>query len=312
MRQATKLVLAVILSAVSTVSLLSVVGAFLIVVSHSLHYTGPNWSQSREFQALAQPLRLATAAPPSPGPSLIMHELDAEIQRVAFNVVPGPPTELSGVLRRSKAITEVPSSNTAVTSPPIMPLSVPIMPLSVRRPAEADIDRITFDTPKLAPLGFVRFCMRYPQDCVAPPESRFQLESLTAVRKVELEIVNREVNRSIKPSQKISASADEWLVSPPEGKCTDYATTKRHELLALGWDRDSLLLAEVVIPSGEHHLVLVVRTREKDLVLDNLNENIRPISETPYFWVRAQRPNNPRFWASINVSRSTRLAMNAR
>src|SRR5580704_190754 len=89
MRQATKLVLAVILSAVSTVSLLSVVGAFLIVVSHSLHYTGPNWSQSREFQALAQPLRLATAAPPSPGPSLIMHELDAEIQKVAFNVVPG-------------------------------------------------------------------------------------------------------------------------------------------------------------------------------------------------------------------------------
>jgi predicted transglutaminase-like cysteine proteinase len=234
-----------------------------------------------------------------------MHELDAEIQRVAFNVVPGPPTELSGVLRRSKAITEVPSSNTAVTSPPIMPLSV-------RRPAEADIDRITFDTPKLAPLGFVRFCMRYPQDCVAPPESQFQLESLTAVRKVELEIVNREVNRSIKPSEKISASTDEWLVSPPEGKCTDYATTKRHELLALGWSRDSLLLAEVVIPSGEHHLVLVVRTREKDLVLDNLNENIRPISETPYFWVRAQRPNNPRFWASINVSRSTRLAMNAR
>jgi predicted transglutaminase-like cysteine proteinase len=40
---------------------------------------------------------------------------------------------------------------------------------------------------------------------------------------------------------------------------------------------NSLLLAQVVIPSGEHHLVLLVRTRESDLVLDNLAENVRPI-----------------------------------
>jgi predicted transglutaminase-like cysteine proteinase len=303
MRQATKLVtLVAILSAVSSASLLSVAGAALIVVSHSLHYTGANWIQSREVQ-LAKPLRLASAAPASLGPFSIEHELHGDV-RVALNMVTGLRTDSSGVSRGSKATTQI-SSFSAVTSGAVMPLSV-------WGSAEADIDRMTFDAPKLAPLGFVRFCMRYPQDCAAPPESQTQLESLAAVRMVELETVNRKVNRSITPSQKISASPDEWLVSPPEGKCTDYAATKWHELLALGWSRDSLLLAEVIIPSGEHHLVLVVRTREKDLVLDNLNENILPISETPYFWVRAQRPNNPKYWASINVSRPARLAMNTR
>jgi predicted transglutaminase-like cysteine proteinase len=73
-------------------------------------------------------------------------------------------------------------------------------------------------------------------------------------------------------------------------------------LLTHGWPTHSLLLAEVVISSGEHHLVLVVRTCENDFVLDNLNENILPVSQTPYRWVRAQEPINPRFWATINVA----------
>ena len=105
---------------------------------------------------------------------------------------------------------------------------------------------------------------------------------------------------------------EEWLVSPREGDCNDYAVTKRHELLARGWPSRSLLLTEVVIPSGEHHLVLVVRTREDDFVLDNLNPNIRPVSQVPYQWVRAQQEKNPKFWSTINVTRASRVAMNAR
>ena len=51
--------------------------------------------------------------------------------------------------------------------------------------------------------------------------------------------------------------------------------TKRHELMARGWPARSLLLAEVVTNWGEHHLVLVVRTRTADLVLDNLDADIK-------------------------------------
>jgi len=106
--------------------------------------------------------------------------------------------------------------------------------------------------------------------------------------------------------------AEEWLVSPRAGDCNDYAVTKRHKLLACGWPSRSLLLAEVVVPSGEHHLVLVVRSREDDLILDNLNSNVRSASQVRYQWVRAQQTKNPRFWSTVSVTRAARIAMNAR
>ena len=39
----------------------------------------------------------------------------------------------------------------------------------------------------------------------------------------------------------------------------------------------ALLLSEVATASGEHHLILVVRTAEGNIVLDNLDPNIRPV-----------------------------------
>ena len=72
------------------------------------------------------------------------------------------------------------------------------------------------------------------------------------------------------------------------------------------------MLAEVVVPSGEHHLVLVVRTREDDVVLDSLSWTVRPVSQIHYQWVRAQQAKNPKFWSMINVTRATRVAMNTR
>jgi predicted transglutaminase-like cysteine proteinase len=93
----------------------------------------------------------------------------------------------------------------------------------------------------------------------------------------------------------------EWLVWPPTGDCENYAITKRHELLALGWPSRALLLSEVEIPSGEHHLVLVVHVKDADLVLDNLSDDIRLVASTyhRYLWVRVQSPQNPKFWAGV-------------
>ena len=136
---------------------------------------------------------------------------------------------------------------------------------------------------------------------------------LTEARKTELAKVNREVNRAIQPKLNNNGVLEEkWLISPREGDCKDYAVTKRHELLARGWPARSLLLAEVVVSSGEHHVVLIVRTNEDDFVLDNLNWNVRRVSEIRYQWVRAQQPNNPKFWSTINVARAAQVAMIAR
>lgn len=78
---------------------------------------------------------------------------------------------------------------------------------------------------------------------------------------------------------------------PVLGDCNDYAVTKRHRLTADGWPARDVLLSEVVTVSGEHHLV-VVRTSDGDLVLDNLTDRIVPWFHKPYRWVRIQMPEN--------------------
>ena len=179
---------------------------------------------------------------------------------------------------------------------------------------QAKVDRISFDTPTLAPMAFVQFCMQYSEDCkVRRMAFRPRPVTLTKARRAELVKVNRDVNRAIRPQENLNGVAGEkWLVAPREGDCNDYAVTKRHELLARGWPSRALLLAEVVVPTGEHHLVLVVRTNEDDFVLDNLNWNIRPVSQIQYRWVRAQQPGNPKFWSMISIPRAAQVAMNGR
>jgi predicted transglutaminase-like cysteine proteinase len=177
--------------------------------------------------------------------------------------------------------------------------------------SETNSDRINFDSPVLAPLAFVRFCRRYPQECkVSQAVPRPGPIGLDTARGTELAEVNRNVNGMIKPQENHGdVTSEEWLLFPHLGDCNDYAVTKRHELLMRGWPMYSLLLAEVAIPSGEHHLVLIVRTEKADLILDNLNKDIQPISQSEYRWIRAQQPKNPKFWSTIRDWRAPRIAM---
>src|SRR5208283_5299095 len=96
-----------------------------------------------------------------------------------------------------------------------------------------------------------------------------------------------------------------WRVAPAAGACHDYAVTKRHELMQLGWPSRALLLAEVVTGWGEHHLVLVVRTRAGDFVADNLYPGLRPWYAAPYRWVKIQTPENPMYWSTVEVEPTT-------
>lgn len=166
-------------------------------------------------------------------------------------------------------------------------------------------DRIRFDHPMLAPMAHVRFCLHYADDCaVHGVDFRRRHIVLTEEKWHELNMINRSVNRDIRPQlHDEHAALDQWYIGPTAGDCADYAVTKRHELLALGWPSRSLLLAEVVVPSGEHHLVLVVRMKDVDLVLDNLNENIRTVAMTryQYQWIRAETPYNPKFWSAVTI-----------
>lgn len=171
------------------------------------------------------------------------------------------------------------------------------------RALKYQLARIGFDNPVLPPIGHSRFCLRYPDDCKAHGiDFRRRNIALTPERWDELNSVNHQVNRDIVPEVTPgNGLTEEWLISPPAGDCKDYAITKRHKLLERGWPPRVLLLSEVVVPSGEHHLILVVRTKEADLVLDNLNANVRPVVNMyrQYRWIRIETPQNPMFWARV-------------
>jgi predicted transglutaminase-like cysteine proteinase len=174
------------------------------------------------------------------------------------------------------------------------------------------VRRISFDNPVLAPMGHIRFCLQYPGDCQATNvDFRRRKITMSVERWDELKRINREVNRDIVPDPTLGPETESWKISPASGNCHDYAVTKRHELLALGWPSRDLLLAEVVVPSGEHHLILVVRTKDADLVLDNLNANIRAAAMTryQYQWIRIESPHNPKFWVNVTVPSPVRTSM---
>jgi predicted transglutaminase-like cysteine proteinase len=176
-------------------------------------------------------------------------------------------------------------------------------------PATADVaataEYITFDSPTLAPMAYTQFCLKYPGECGTKRVFRGGPLRLSTERRAELDRVNEAVNASIVPEPNPHGLAGEvWRIGPDRGECHDFAVTKRHQLLARGWPARALLLSEVVVAGGKHHLVLVVRTSGGDLVLDSLTGRIRPWYKVPYQWVRMQMPGVARLWTTI-ASRMT-------
>jgi len=162
------------------------------------------------------------------------------------------------------------------------------------------ITMINEGSPSMAPFQHVRFCLKYPIDCKNDLASgnRIDLDSETMA---VLKRVNQRVNASIQPRMKSYGDnlSDGWSISPYAGDCNDYAVTKRHELLSLGFPSHALRLSVVRTSWGEGHLVLTVATTKGDYVLDNLTESIRPWQNTNYQWVKVQSASNPRFWNQV-------------
>lgn len=169
-----------------------------------------------------------------------------------------------------------------------------------REPQLTAIQHIRFEAPTLPPMAYTMFCLRYADECRTQPLFRGGLVRLTGEHWVILKHINQTVNRSIIPEDaELSSGVEAWLINPDRGDCNDYAVTKRHELLKRGWPSGALLLSEVVTAWGKHHLILVVRTRSGDLVLDNLTPVVKPWARVPYRWVRIQIPGEHRLWTTI-------------
>ncbi|MET4042725.1 transglutaminase-like cysteine peptidase [Bradyrhizobium sp. RT6a] len=172
--------------------------------------------------------------------------------------------------------------------------------LTVPGVPQAALAHVELGRPTLPPFSYSVFCLRYEAECRPRRFFRGGPIRLTKGRWAQLKAVNSAVNRAIAPQpNELGLAGEEWIVNPDRGDCNDYAVSKRHELLQRGWPARVLLLSEVVTSSGDHHLVLVVRARTGDLVLDNLTPQIKSWSQVLYRWVRMQRPSDSRLWATI-------------
>lgn len=113
--------------------------------------------------------------------------------------------------------------------------------------------------------------------------------------------INARINRSMRQvsdSYK-NGRADEWTVGGGKGDCEDFALTKKQELLRLGWPSSALLIALARTGSGQSHAVLIARTDNGDLVLDNLNPRVRAFSRQLYRWDMVQSPTQTWVWHRI-------------
>lgn len=149
----------------------------------------------------------------------------------------------------------------------------------------------------LAPFAFVRFCRSNQTDCEA--DRGASIVDMTAENRRKLQSVNASVNRSIKPVNDAPSQGDVWAADVASGDCEDFALTKRRHLIAQGWPARSLRIAVARTRSGEGHAVLVVKTSDGDLVLDNRFSAIRTWDKTDLTWEKIQSEENPRLWFAI-------------
>ncbi len=148
------------------------------------------------------------------------------------------------------------------------------------------------------PSGAQQLCRQYSWACA-------QKASLSLSSAQELQLVkqiNRQVNASTREitDQSQYKMREMWaLPTSLGGDCEDFALLKKRDLIRAGIDPRKLLLATVLDTRKNAHAVLVYRSSQGDLVLDNLTNRIKPWADTRYLFLRMQDPKQPRNWVGV-------------
>ena len=112
----------------------------------------------------------------------------------------------------------------------------------------------------------------------------------------DLVAVNVSINSTIRPERD---REDLWSPGAAAGDCEDYALTKRRYLIDLGWAPSQLLIAVVNDPLAGVHAVLIARTDQGDLVLDNLTDKVLRWDQTRLTFVSRQSERLPAMWVKL-------------
>ncbi|WP_298906259.1 transglutaminase-like cysteine peptidase [uncultured Aliiroseovarius sp.] len=149
-----------------------------------------------------------------------------------------------------------------------------------------------------APPGAQRLCSTYSWACARGSSNG----SVTRGQMQVVRAVNAKINRTtrgIEDSQQYG-EAERWAMPTSRGgDCEDYALAKKRALIDKGIDPQRLLIATVLDRRRRPHAVLIVRTEDGDMVLDNVTNSIRNWRDTRYVFLRMQDPNRPSRWVNV-------------
>ena len=160
--------------------------------------------------------------------------------------------------------------------------------------------------------GWVKFCDRYPGECKL---NIAEASTVTLSGKTwkALNAVNRKVNATIKPRTDMEhwGVVDRWdLPDDGMGDCEDFQLLKRKILVEqYGLPKRALRMTVVIDEQGEGHAVMMVRTDEGDLVLDNKRSAILPWHQTGYVFVKREGQDG-RDWVSLGEQTSPTTTAN--
>jgi predicted transglutaminase-like cysteine proteinase len=150
------------------------------------------------------------------------------------------------------------------------------------------------------PIGHYEFCQTHRPECdiktkstVAPRVTDF---GWSVIRQVNLA-----VNSEITPmtDMDLFGKDEVWAYPDGAGDCEDFVLLKRKRLIEKGFSPSDLLITVVRKPDGEGHAVLTVRTAQGDFILDNLENEVRLWTKTPYRFLKRQASFNTGRWVTI-------------
>lgn len=151
------------------------------------------------------------------------------------------------------------------------------------------------------PIGHYEFCRAKPDECAIRTHRHGPLALTDALRET-ISAINAAVNAAVRPMSDFDIyGRDEVWAYPDQGvgDCEDYVLEKRRQLAAVGVSLSNLLITVVRKRDGEGHAVLTLRTDKGDLILDNLNDELRLWYETGYRYLKRQSSEHTGRWVTL-------------
>ena len=149
------------------------------------------------------------------------------------------------------------------------------------------------------PIGHYQFCQKNRRECSSIRNAN--PAQVTAGGWRVIRDVNASVNRALRPvtDRELFGRDELWTYPNGAGDCEDFVLLKRKKLMERGFAAADLLITVVRKPDGEGHAVLTVRSSEGDFILDNLENEVKLWSETPYRYLKRQASFHAGRWVSI-------------